>query len=238
MLANNGRAICGRKPAVTPLAGCFRRANCFLKPRCCDPFRRGARPSGFSVPSENGVLSDFHEGDSVAIDFLIRPTDQLGRNVWATDGDRLVRRFLPDADPQLLFAEPVLDHPEIELRFIADENGEPVLAEVAFPADMTASVAKRFLFEHLEDVRLQPTGESRTDETPDAVVIGWPAADRLEELAEWVTLHPGVREKVVGNGPDALTAAVEFDRTAGWDAAKAVAWLANHLPAGSPSRAA
>jgi hypothetical protein len=49
-------------------------------------------------------------------------------------------------------------------------------------------------------------------------------------------LEPGVREKVVGVGCAAFTAAVSFDPAAGWDAEKAAAWLDRHLPAPSAGR--
>ena len=45
-----------------------------------------------------------------------------------------------------------------------------------------------------------------------------------------------MREKVVGCGAAAFTAAVAFDPAAGWDAEKAAAWLARHLPAASAGR--
>ncbi|MFM8273734.1 MAG: hypothetical protein ACKODX_15595, partial [Gemmata sp.] len=63
----------------------------------------------------------------------------------------------------------------------------------------------------------------------------WPAADTGEPCG-WVNLAPGVREKVVGTGPFAFTAAVTFDPAADWDAEKAAAWLGAHLPEPSPSR--
>ena len=48
----------------------------------------------------------------------------------------------------------------------------------------------------------------------------------------------GVREKVVGTGAAAFTAAVAFDTAAGWDPDKAAAWLADRLPPASAGRLA
>ena len=51
------------------------------------------------------------------------------------------------------------------------------------------------------------------------------AAADSDRDATWIDLEPGVREKVVGTGLFAYTAAVRFDPAEGWDAEKAAAWL-------------
>jgi hypothetical protein len=51
--------------------------------------------------------------------------------------------------------------------------------------------------------------------------------------ADAAELAPGVRERVAGTGPECLTRAVEFDKSAGWTAATAAEWLAAN---GGPGR--
>jgi len=182
----------------------------------------------------------FSKGDPVAMDVFSRLSSRLNQEAWALEDDRLVCRVLPIAEEEApsLIREPLLDRPEIELRFTAQDRGETALASVAFPRGATTAEAKAFLFAHLGEVLLRPVGESHTHDHSDAVVVCWPAVDREESSAEWVSLDPGVREKVIGNGLHAYTAAVAFKRDHGWTAERAAAWLADHLPSGSPSRVA
>ena len=98
--------------------------------------------------------------------------------------------------------------------------------------------AKQFLFRELDTVLLRPFGECEWHRADDRLTACWPAAESGATGESWVELEPGVREKVVGFGPAAFTAAVAFDPAAGWDAQKAEAWLASHLPAPSPGRCA
>ena len=82
---------------------------------------------------------------------------------------------------------------------------------------------------------LQPCGAMRSGSSPTALAACWPAAEHGTN-AVWIDLEPGVREKVAGTGLVAFTAAVTFDPSAGWDAEKAEAWLAKHLPRESAGR--
>ena len=91
--------------------------------------------------------------------------------------------------------------------------------------------AKRLLARELGAVVLRPCGETHRNLTAAEPHVCWPAAEAGH--AEWVDLAPGVRERVAG----AYTAAVVFDPAHGWDADRAEAWLAEHLPA-SPGRVA
>lgn len=187
-----------------------------------------------------GVLPRLRKGDAVAIDVFTRLVERLDQEPWRMDGDRLIRRILPlsDLDSQSLVRESVLDRPEIELWFASDEDGEPQLAEVAFPAGMPATEAKAFLFATLGEVLLRPVGESHTHDYEDAIVVCWPAVDHTSFATSWLDLEPGVRERVTGEGAHAYTSAIAFDRAHGWTAERAAAWLADHLSAGSPSRVA
>lgn len=149
----------------------------------------------------------------------------LHREAWAHEAGRLIAR-LADADPDRLTCEPLADRPEVELRFARARDGESILAEVAFPPTATAAEAKTFLADELGEVCLSPCGPVHWHETDDRLTACWPAADAPH--ADWAELAPGVREKVVGTGADCRTAAVAFERSAGWDRDSAGRWLADH----------
>ena len=187
------------------------------------PARRG--------PSRNGWV--------VEIPFSSRLARALDRETWGFEADRLVCRLaFPRADqrPQMT-REPLLDRPEIELRFVADENGEPVLAEVAFPLGTAIAAARSFLFHQLGEVLLRPCGAVHWHHAPNAITACWPAAEHAgSSEAEWIDLEPGVREKIVGHGLAAFTATISFDPAHGWNADGAAAWLEAHTPAPSASR--
>ncbi|HUR55356.1 MAG TPA: hypothetical protein VMZ71_14580, partial [Gemmataceae bacterium] len=136
-----------------------------------------------------------------------------------------------------LHREPVVDDAAIELRFAEGESGEAVLAEVAFPAGTPPANAKSFLCQQLGEVVLRPVGDVKWHSDADRVTACWPVAESAGPGA-WVDHEPGVREKVVGTGVAAFTAAVAFDASAGWDAEKAAAWLADRLPAAPAGRLA
>ncbi len=166
--------------------------------------------------------------------FAARVARELNREPWVLNADWLVCRLAHASVDQrsAMTREPLVDRPEVELRFITDDAGEPVLAEVAFPAGTTVAAAKAFLFAELGDVRLQPCGTGSWCDNELAVC--WPQAE-ASSAAVWIDLDPGVREKVVGDGLAAFTAAVTFD-TAMWDKETAAAWLAQRLPTHSSSR--
>ena len=183
-------------------------------------------------PSRNGRPAE--------VPFASRLAWALDRETWGFEADRLVCRLAfphPDRRPAMT-REPLLDRPEIELRFLADEDGEPVLAEVAFPGGTAIAAARSFLFHQLGEVLLRPCGEARWEYSPTAITASWPAAEQGTHptAAEWIDLEPGVREKIVGHGLAAFTAAVSFDPAQGWDADRAAAWLAENAPAPSASR--
>jgi hypothetical protein len=133
--------------------------------------------------------------------------------------------------PDPLTREPLADRPDVELRFTRAGGAEPVLAEVAFPPGMSVAAAKAFLAQEVGEVRLAPCGTVHWHESVDRVTAGWPAAESAGRDVEWIDLGAGVREKVCGHGPDALTAAVTFEKSAGWDRASAADWLARSVGA-------
>jgi hypothetical protein len=171
--------------------------------------------------------------------FVARLARLLDREPWAVEPDRLVCRLAhvtPD-QRRTLYREPVVDDDAIELRFTEGESNEAVLAEVAFPAGTTAATAKAFLSRQLGETVLRPCGELKWQHAADHLTACWPAAEAAGPEA-WVDHEAGVREKVVGTGTAAFTAAVAFDVSAGWDAEKAAAWLADRLPAAPAGRLA
>ncbi|MDB5312693.1 MAG: hypothetical protein JWO38_6895 [Gemmataceae bacterium] len=198
-----------------------------------------ARPEEFR-PGGNGSGSVARQGRPPALTFLARLARLLDREPWAIEGGQLVFRLAhmtPDQRRELT-REPVLDRPEVELRVATAGAGEPVLAEIAFPAATPVAEAKAFLFAQLGEVLLRPCGECRWVRTADRLTACWPAAETGAAVAGWVDLEPGVREKVAGVGVAAFTGAVAFDPAAGWDEEKAERWLAARLPGGSPGRVA
>lgn len=173
--------------------------------------------------------------------FVARLAHLLDREPWAREPDRLVCRLMHPVTVtgrQFLMREPLLDRPEIELRFAADGEGEPTVAEVAFPAGTTIADAKAFLFHQLGEVLLHPCGPSSWELQTGSIVIRWPAAEIAACEPVWINLEPGVREKVVCSGSSAFTAAVEFDLSFGWDRERAQEWTAKHHRPASASRVA
>lgn len=183
-------------------------------------------------PPHNGTPPSraSRNGRALEIPFIARLAKLLDRETWTTEGDRLICRLAPlSADQRrVMTREPLADRPEIELRFTASE-GDPLLAEISFPAGTTLPAAKSFLFHELGETLLRPCGDYCWHHAPDAITASWPAADSAPESV-WIDLEPGVREKVSGTGLFAFTSAVSFDPSAGWDAEKASAWLARYLP--------
>jgi hypothetical protein len=172
--------------------------------------------------------------------FAARLAHVLDREPWTTEPDRLVCRLehlTPEARRGIT-REPLLDRPEIELRFATTSTGEAVLAEVAFPAATSPAAAKAFLYCQLGAILVRPCGNAVWLNSPEEITVTWPAADRSTPAAEssWIDLEPGVREKVAGSGVSAFTAAITFATAAGWDDETARAWLNEHLPTESPSR--
>lgn len=193
----------------------------------------GANGSGVHPrPSRNGR--------HVEPTFVARIARLLDREAWGTEAGRLVCRMAhPTADRRrAVTREPVADHPHIEVHVVPDDAGTAQLAAIAFPPDTPAAVAREFLFRQLGEPHLRPCGDHHWHHAGDQLMACWPAAEVEAAEVGWVELHPGVREKVVGAGHAAFTAAVVFDPAAGWSPESAAAWLDEHLPPCSPSRVA
>jgi hypothetical protein len=179
-------------------------------------------------------------GKAAEMRFASRLARQLDREKWTIETDRLVCRLqqIRAYERRNIVCEPLLDRPEIELRFITNSDGEPVLVEVAFPPALSIAAAKSFLYQQLGEVLLRPSGEVHWHSSEVTITACWATVEQASKTAEhnWIELEPGVREKVVGSGLSAFTAAVTFDATRGWTLAKAEQWLHDHHNFESPSR--
>jgi hypothetical protein len=200
----------------------------------------GEPGSHLKMNSSRHTLGFGRNGRSVEMPFAARLAHVLDREKWAYETNRLVCRLehLPPDARRSIAREPLLDRPEIELRFTTNPEGEPVLVEVAFPLATSIATAKSFLYHQLNEVLLRPLSAVAWQSTPTAITAIWATADLASAASEtaWIDLEPGVREKVVGVGLAAFTAAVAFDVTAGWNTEKAEMWLNEHFPTESPVR--
>lgn len=146
---------------------------------------------------------------------------------WGVEGNRIVCRLVPNTGRRDHYrCEPLLDRPEIELRF----DAESALAEVLFPANFTAAMARAWLAAELGEARPVAVGPAAwsVGETIRAV---WPHA---AAPAEWIDSIPGVRECVAGTAADAPTIELRFDPAAGWTRESAEAWANEMLALGMP----
>lgn len=154
---------------------------------------------------------------------------------WSRRGGRLhcqLRSCAPE-QRRYLEREPVADRPEIELGILNMPRMEPVLAEVAFPADMPIAEAKRYIFLELQEVALQTTAQClRWQEQEDRIVLH--LSDPRPGLIS-LTLTDGIREglhaETSASAGTSLgqTAHLEFERAAGWSCDSAREWVLQHL---------
>jgi hypothetical protein len=197
-------------------------------------------PANLRVGSPRHGSGVGRNGRAIEIPFAARLVRALDRERWTQENGRLVCRLIclsPD-ERRKTAREPLLDSPDIELRFTTNTEGEPVLVEVAFPPATSIAAAKSFLYRQLGEILIRPCGAVVWQIADAAIAASWELADRATKTAEaaWIDLEPGIQEKVVGVGLAAFTAAITFDPALGWNEAKAVNWLQEHLSAESLSR--
>ena len=167
-------------------------------------------------PYRNGVPAAFRS------DFFAERWTTAKRPAWSNEGGRIVCRIDDEfrGDAATLSCEPLLDRPEIELRFgPGDETG---VVEVAFPPEWTAPACRAWLAAELEDARPVARGPATWNEG-ESIRAVWADADGA--AGEWVESVPGVRELVVGTDADAPTAELRFDPSHGWTRDSAEAWV-------------
>lgn len=165
---------------------------------------------------------------------------------WVHEQDRLCCRLRSVADEQrsYLEVEPVADRPDVELRILALPRTPPALAEVVFPAGMSISQAKEFIFHELAELTFQAERHSlRWVEKPEQLMLC--LADAPAHGVVPVLLEHGVRELVMAHAAVNAgehqsagwrTCFVEFDRSAGWHRQRAEEWVHRHLGVRDPGR--
>jgi hypothetical protein len=151
---------------------------------------------------------------------------------WSREGERLCSRLrqLAPEQRQWLESERVADWPDVELRILASPRVRPLLVEVLFPASVSVAQGKEYIYRELQELPVVAAERSpRWTEEADRVVL-W-LTDVGSAEVETVALEPGVREVVAGSGGDRpwYTCRLEFDRQAGWERARAEAWVEGHL---------
>jgi hypothetical protein len=173
-------------------------------------------PALTTSPYRNGVPAAFRS------DFFADRWALAKRPAWSFEGGRIVCR-LDDSfrgDDATLVREPLIDRPEIELRFAPGDEGS--LVEVAFAPSMTAAECRAWLAAEWGEARPVARGPAEWA-VGESIRAVWADADGA--AGEWVESVPGVRELVVGGEAEAPTAELRFDPAQGWTRESAEAWV-------------
>lgn len=173
----------------------------------------------------NGYTKSHTNGKPVAqaTDFAMDHWQSAYQPSWFHEADRLVVRLAtPPLTKSPLICEPLIDKPEVELRFGSTMNGEYLPVEIAFPASFPPAEAKALAARELGETRLTPNGTWHWHENG-RLIACWPMPDKA--TGPWVELEAGVREWVIASEGLPTTAAVSFDPAAGWNRDKAEAYL-------------
>jgi hypothetical protein len=154
----------------------------------------------------------------------------LRHDVWTQEESGLLCRLytVRGRDRKHLECEPVADSPEIELRLYTPPDGEPTLAEVAFPSTTSPNAAREFLLRELGEVTCQPHARTARWRATDAgPVLQFASPTSPTAFAE---IGTGVREELAGLD----TVAILFDSA--WSMEQARAWADEHLGHRDPGR--
>ncbi len=173
----------------------------------------------------NGYTKSHTNGKAVAqaTDFAMDHWRSAYQPSWFHEADRLVVRLAtPSLTSSPLICEPLLDKPEVEVRFGTTTQGEYLPVEIAFPAAFPPAEAKALAARELGETRLTPNGTWHWHENG-RLIACWPMPDKA--TGPWVELEAGVREWVIATDGLPTTAAVSFDPAAGWNRDKAEAYL-------------
>jgi hypothetical protein len=150
----------------------------------------------------------------------------LESHCWHVEGSRVCCRLTPLSPAQRgeLETERVADSPNVELRIWTPPRGEPVLAEVLFPAGWTIEQALEYLHRELNEVPAA-TAAMRWTETNGRIV------GRLFDgpAPRSATLAPGLVAQLQEQRGVLRLAAMEFDPAAGWDRPRAETWARQSL---------
>ncbi len=173
----------------------------------------------------NGYTKSHTNGKPVAqaTDFAMDHWQSAYQPSWFHEADRLVVRLAtPPLTKSSLICEPLIDKPEVELRFGTTMNGEYLPVEIAFPTSFPPAEAKALAARELGETRLTPNGTWHWHENG-RLIACWPMPEKA--TGPWVELEAGVREWVIASDGLPTTAAVSFDPAAGWNRDKAEAYL-------------
>jgi hypothetical protein len=147
---------------------------------------------------------------------------------WQREQDKWVCRLmaLSAEDRQHLESEGLADAPDIELRILHRPRTTPCLAEVIFAPSCSFANAFRFMVSEVQEFPLEPVGRT-----------GWWSEDaqrhyrrlgpNAARIHAWLEIEPGVR---LGITEATRASCLEFDKGAGWDCARASAWLYRYRP--------
>ena len=146
---------------------------------------------------------------------------------WQRDQGRLICQLMPLGveDGQHLESERLADAADIELRILHRPRTRPCLAQVIFPPGRAFADAFPFMMREVQEFPLEPLGRT-----------GWWSEDdqawrwRLGSttpVEAWIQLDEGVRLGAVDCDTTRVSL-IEFDKSAGFDRAKAEAWLHRH----------
>lgn len=160
---------------------------------------------------------------------------------WMQRDGRLVCRLRPVAPDHERYveAEPVVDHPEIELRILSIPRQPPQVVEVLFPEHQGIAEAKQFLFCELDELAVHTRGRAMTwrEAAGDVILELMPA---VEPNGVMVELPDGVREHVTCRASDGemcwSTCRLHFAHAAGWTRARAEQWIGERLGLSSVGR--
>ena len=161
---------------------------------------------------------------------FVRLWQHLHCDPWAREDERVVYhlRPVPPGRRARLDREPVADRPDVELRIDTPPDRLPELAEMAFPAGAPIARAVEYVFQELGELPAGLNAECRVLTAESANGVG----------AERADLGGGVRPLIADTPAGWEVTAVEFDPAAGWDHARAQAWMVTHVNRQRPGRTA
>jgi hypothetical protein len=176
-----------------------------------------------------------------APEFFARLWELLDCQIWAREGDRLCCRLYPvsQAKRRSLESETVADRPEIELRILNSSSGEPILAEVVFPAATSRAAATEYIFRELGEIPCLPRMRCcRWELNANCLLFRLNPSASMPLPPSVVALEDGISLRLndapANPGHDEFVFA--FDKDSGWDQNRAEAWVAQHLLKRDPGR--
>ncbi len=160
--------------------------------------------------------------------------------VWSREDGRLVCQLMPltAEDRRFLDCEELADSPDIELCILQRPQTSPCLAQVVFGPECSFADAFTFMVHEVQEFPLQPIG-STAWWSEDAQRHIRRLGQNSRQVHTRVEIEPGVRlgTVLVESGDPVLAVELEFDKSAGWDRARAEAWLQRRRPAADHLRA-